>query len=368
MFEQFVRKKRAYAQVLHELLEAKNYSFGEPWQLTSESLSAVVPILQNSFKDREYLVAQEVSTDKISVIDSGQIGKLRVKMADVDRPVFIRAGTIFKGQGTQSRAVGMGTFLDPAKESLVDVFCVHASHGISASSHFSLESDIAPRKVEDALTSPTKNQSKVWAAAIIRKYRAPINSCPACHSTRLLQSYDADLVCVGCGQVVPAVSEQNRFMNSVHASTNRFGDNLVANLREMNEFNQRIDEMLSKVPADLKNQVGTVMLDSKGVYGLEVFDHPDSWRAFSKSIVRNYADVLARERAGEGLFALKVERIPGAIKEFLGKAESLSKNSVFKNKLSETWALSGKLIGEFSMLNDDFIHLILKRNSVTVDS
>jgi hypothetical protein len=81
-------------------------------------------------------------------------------------------------------------------------------------------------------------------------------------------------------------------------------------------------------------------------------------------VVRNYADVLARERATEGLFALKVERIPGVIKEFVRKASSLSENSVFSNKISETRTLSGDLIGEYSTLGQDLLHLILKRNEV----
>jgi hypothetical protein len=279
VFNQFVKEKRAYARVLHELFEDKKYSFGEPWQLTSESLSAVVPILQNSVENRGHLVAQEISTDKINLIDSGQIGKLRVKIAGVEKPVFVRAGTIFKGQGTQSRAASMGICLEPEKEGLVDIFCVHASHGISADSHFSIESDITPRIVEDVLTSPTKNQSKVWAATVLRKSRAQISTCPRCHSTKLMQSYDAELVCTNCGNVVSAVPIQNRF-NSPRSPSNAFADNLVANLGEMKEFNKRVDDMLSKVPADLENQVGIVMIDSKGVYGLEMFNHPDSWRAF----------------------------------------------------------------------------------------
>ena len=364
MFEQFLKEKSVFAEILHELLEDKGYSFGEAWQLTSESLSAVVPILKATVGNRSYIVAQEIPKDRISIIDSGHIGRLRVRMADSMKPVFVRAGTIFKGQGTQSRAVTVGMCLEPEKESLVDVFCVHASHGISAESHFSMERDIAPRKVEDVLTSPTKNQSRIWLAASLRKWRAQISHCPECGSGRLMQSYDADLVCTDCGCVVPAVSGQRNPGISLRSPSDRFADNMITNLREMNEFNQRIDDMLSKVPADLEKQVGIVMIDSKGVYGLEMFDHPDSWRAFSKSVVRNYADVLAKERAGQGLFTLKVERIPEAIKEFLRKAEGLSQNSVFRNKIGETRTLSGDLIGEYSTLGQDLVHLILKRNEV----
>jgi hypothetical protein len=366
MFDLFVREKRVFANVLQELVEGENYNLGEPWQFASESLSAVVPILQNVVENRQYLVAQEVSPEKVSVIDFGQIGKLRLEIDNVDKPVFVRAGTIFKGQGTQSRALGMGICVDPEKESVVNVFCVHASHGISTGSRFSMQSDIVPRKVEEVLTSPVKNQSQIWAAAVVRQSRPQINACPECHSTRLMQDYEAELVCMNCGYVLAAkIADRgpDRSANPLRSPINRFGDNLVNNLEEMNDFNRRVDDMISRIPADLTNQVGIAMIDSKGVYGLEMFNHPDSWRAFSKSIVRNYADVLAKERVGDGLFALKVERIPNAIKEFLREAEGLTENSVFKNKICETYTLSGKLIGEYSTLKHDVIHLILKRKN-----
>lgn len=81
------------------------------------------------------------------------------------------------------------------------------------------------------------------------------------------------------------------------------GDNLVASVDEMTRFNREVEKMLSKVPADLDNQIWVVIIDSRGVLGLEVFDHPMSWRAFSRSIVRNYADILARNE-GETVFSL----------------------------------------------------------------
>ena len=67
--------------------------------------------------------------------------------------------------------------------------------------------------------------------------------------------------------------------------------------------------MLSKVPADIDNQVGIVIVDSRGALGLKMFDHTDSWRAFSLSILRDYADVLAKELGRKGLLALRSKRI-----------------------------------------------------------
>jgi len=351
--------------MLRSIIEGNGYQFGEPWQLASECLSAVVPILKMFVRDRQYVVIQEISQDKITVVDSGRINRVSVKIEDVKKPIFVRAGTIFKGQGTQSRTSSMGVILESGKENLVDVFCVHATHGISPHSAFSVSS-VVPRKVEDILVSPSKSQATVWNAASVRCLRSSATQCPSCGSSNLLQSYEAELVCMQCGFVIsPTLGRDSaeRTRIDAHSTMPIARDNLVANLDEMAKFNEKVEEMLSKVPADIHNQVGIAIIDSHGVLGLEMFDHPDSWRAFSKSIVRNYADVLAKERVAEGLFALKTERIPEAVKKFLEKAEGLPETSIFKNRIGETRVLSGEVTGEYSTIGPDVIHLILKRKT-----
>jgi len=363
----------AGAVLVRQLIEGEIYEFGEPWRLTSESLSAVVPILRRFGQDRNYLVLQEISKENVFVTDSGRINKVNVALKNVKKPVFVRAGTVFKGQGTQSRTNSMGIVLEPSVENVVDVFCVHATHGISSSSMFSV-SNMVPRKVEDVLVSQSKSQGAIWDATAMRGFHARVTQCPSCGSSDLLQSYEAELVCVQCGNVIPPtlrrdsvdptrIDTHDRAMLTMRSWGPR--DNLVANLDEMAKFNEKVEEMLSKIPADLNSQVGTVIIDSNGVLGLEMFDHPDSWRAFSRSIVRNYADILAKERSGEGLFALRTERIPEAIKKFLEKAESLPETLVFKNRVSETRMLSSELLGEYTTIGSDAIHLILKRKTPT---
>ena len=362
----------AGAVLVRQLIEGEIYEFGEPWRLTSESLSAVVPILRRFGQDRSYLVLQEISKENVFVTDSGRINKVNVALENVKKPVFVRAGTVFKGQGTQSRTNSMGIVLEPSLENVVDVFCVHATHRISSHSAFSPMSSVVPRKIEDVLVSQSKSQAAVWNATAMRGFHARITRCPSCGSSNLLQSYEAEIVCVQCGNVIPPTVRRDSVERTRVATRDRaifrmsnwgLRDNLVANLDEMAKFNEKVEEMLSKIPADLDNQVGTVIIDSNGVLGLEMFDHPDSWRAFSRSIVRNYADILAKERAGEGLFALRTERIPEAIKKFLEKAESLPETLVFKNRVSETRMLSGELLGEYTTLGSDTIHLILKRKT-----
>jgi len=351
----------AGADLIRELIGGERYEFGEPWQLTSESLSAVVPILRRFDRDRSYLVLQEVSEDKIVVKDSGRINAVNVTLKGIGKPVFVRAGTVFKGQGTQSRTNSMGVVLEPDRENVVEVFCVHATHPIASRYGLELSSGVVPRRVEDVLISSSKSQARVWKATTVRGFRARATHCPRCGSSRLLQNYEAELVCMQCGYVAAPVSTGH---SEARGGISMVRDDLVANLDEMTQFNREVDKLLSNIPADLDNQVGAVIIDSHGVLGLEMLDHPDSWKAFSRSIVRNYADVLAKERAGEGLFALRAEQIPKAIRRFLEKAERPSVTSVFKNRTSETRMLSGELAGEYTIVESDVIHLTLKRKAL----
>lgn len=352
--------------LLRDLVAGQRYSFGEPWQLTHESLSAVVPLIRFFSKERAYFAIQELPEDSIAVTDSGHIGQVNVRLENVAKPVFIRAGTVFKGQGTQSRTSEISTILEAGKEYPISTFCVHASHGISSGSCFKAY-DVVPRKVEDVLMSQGRNQSKVWSATTVRASRAEASLCPTCGSSNLLQNYEAELVCVNCGHVIaPLTAHTQPLPNRISAM--RFQrvpvmDNLTVNLEEMARFNQRVKDTLSEIPADLKDQVGMAIIDSAGVLGLEMFDHPDSWMSFSRSIVRNYADILVKERSGEGLFSLRTERIPRAIRQLLDKAQGLSETSMFRNQLGQTKMLSGELVGEYTTLGSAVIHLALKRKT-----
>ncbi len=93
---------------------------------------------------------------------------LSFELKGVKRPVFVRAGTIFKGHGTQPRTSSTGVVLAPKELNLVEVFCVHASHGISPRSGLSTMIDVVPRKVENVLTSPLKSLLKLWEVDLRR--------------------------------------------------------------------------------------------------------------------------------------------------------------------------------------------------------
>jgi len=311
--------------LIENLKNPKIYKFEEPWRVSSKALSFVVPIIKLKPSKREYLVAEEVQ-DKIELLDSGSINEVKVK-GDINKPVFFRAGGILQGLGTQSRTVQHGIVAIPTKEQTIKVMCIHASHPISTGRKFRIIRRIAPRPVMNALAY--KNQSMVWNAV---NYYARTAS-----STLANQPF------------IPS------------------SDNLVETIETVSRFRKDVEKKLEKIPATMQNQVGVAILDSKGVVGLEVFDHPDSWKAFSKSIIRHYEDVLTEE-SETALFEIKTEQIFPAILKFLTKAENLTEHVIWTGENSQTLAVKGEeLVGEYTLLNNKIIHFILTRKEPTYE-
>jgi predicted transcriptional regulator len=147
----------------------------------------------------------------------------------------------------------------------------------------------------------------------------------------------------------------------------RFGttsDNLIGAVEELTSdfggFKEEIEKTLEKIPATLNNQVGMVVIDSKGVYGVELFDHPDSWKAFSDSIARNYVDVLAEK--GKGLFEISLEQTIPSTMEFIEALVNAEQTVLDEDKTAKTYSLIGKgVVGEYTSLNKKVIHLIGSR-------
>jgi len=123
-------------------LDTGIYEFKEPWRATNKSLTIVVPIVAKTKGKRNYVVLEEVK-DKIKIVDTGGINKARIE-GDVDKPTFIRGGTMLKG-ATQARATQFGIMVMPQKSDKIPVHCIHASRGIRPGVSFH-SGEYAPRR------------------------------------------------------------------------------------------------------------------------------------------------------------------------------------------------------------------------------
>jgi len=301
--------------MLKDILE--NYELGEPWKFGEKSLAAVVPILRRSAAARDYILLQEIQ-DKmnVNIKDTGSIGAAQIKNP-TDKNVFIRNGTLLKGT-TQERAVVTGIILLPGKTEQIEVQCVHASRGIHPGAFFAA-AGIAPRPVMTSLVA-RRSQSETWRNVNVATMNFRSMAAPSAHP---------------------------------YAGS----DDLVGILEQTQKFRDDIENILKKVPGDLTDQVGIAIIDLKGVVGLEIFNHPDSWTAFSKSVVRSYADVLSEK--GTELFEIKLDKVKEAVISFIQKLAETPSDVVYKNECSTTHTLKGKEVaGEYTTLNTMMIHLV----------
>jgi len=306
---------------LISLIEAGNYEFKEPWRATNKSLSIIVPIVSKAPGTRKYVVLEEVK-DKVDIKDTGGIEEARVN-GNVDTPVFIRGGTMLKGE-TQERATQYGVVVMPQKSETVPVHCIHASKGIRPGASF-FAIGHAPQQVYSSMLA-ARNQTVTWHA--VTKYNLSLRASPA--------------------MAMPDIAS----------------DDLVKHVETIQKFRRDLKEILKSVP-DYINQVGVVIIDPDGVVGLEMYDHPDSWKAFSESIIRSFSEVLTKEDK-LGIFKPNMEAVIPVIQEFLKTIEKAQEEVVFNKHYARTVILKTKeFVGEYTTLNGKTIHFLITRHKET---
>ena len=311
------------------LMEGRGFKLGEPWK-AKETLAAVVPILVEEILGmREYVLVEEVK-EKVKILDTGSIGRLSV-VSGVDKPVFFRSGTVLEGKGTQSRAVESSVIAEPEKPVEIPVKCVHASHPISTSAGFKVVAS-APLRVHRALYS--RSQAKVWGSV------GAFNL-----SMRTASS--------GTGH------RSTRHSASVEevATLSGLSDSLVATISSGTNYSKMMDKFIREIPA-FETQVGIVVLDREGVVGLELFEHPDSWKAASEGVIKKYGEVFSKPAKTAFTLELDPARVREVVNGFLSKLKGLPHPV---EKKDGTYSLGVEVTGEYTILHKLVIHLIAFR-------
>lgn len=317
-------------QVLVDRLLNEEYTVGEPWKLPAGT-GFVLPILgAPPFPERSYVLLQEV-VDKVTFTDSGGISRVDVTNRS-GSPVYIRKGTVLKA-GSQPRSPISGYVLEPIPKTVpLAVNCIHRSRGIRAGDTFNVRG-LTPHSVYMALG----DQGKTWSDASTwsRKTRAGGSG----SSVRYAQA----------GPM------------SLSASLGALKDDNIADaLDRIEEVKGTVEDVLVNIPGDHVNQVGIAVFDLRGVVAVETFDHPDSWRAFSDSITRSYAEILTEE---SDLYEVKTDKAASVLISFLRKAAGAAKDLVTTNSMSNIFSLIGdKLSGEIVEIQGKEIHMTLARD------
>jgi len=309
--------------IMGQLLKGE-YRLGKPWKLP-EAAGFLVPIhMDPPYKDRDYILLKEANS-KVDFRDTGSINIVEVKN-ESGYNVFIRKGTMLHGEGTQSRSPIHGIIIEPIKKYIpMTVNCIHASHSISSGSGFKA-SGVAPQSV----TQNLGEQSNTWAS--IDRY-----------TSKLKRAYRA-------------AAPRNEVEHLMEIAE----DNLVETENAAKNAVDPISEALSKIPGDHLDQIGVVVFDLQGVVAVELFNHPESWKAFSKSIIRSYGETLTEKISD--LIEIRTDKAEQVFKTFLKKAKTAQTNLLTENSVSKIWNLQGKEInGEVAELKGTEIHLSLNR-------
>ena len=299
----------------------EGFRLGEVWRRTDKHLGCVVPILRERVFDRDYQMFEELKEEDYKITDTGAITEVKFyNIANED--VFIRVGTIFKGVGTQNRSPQMSVVIPKKKEVPVPCRCVHQSHSISAGSAF-VKGGTVPSAVLYSLSAAGGGQSAVWSSA-------------------------------------SSFSRSRTFGSSLRSDrvAQAGADDLHTTMETMKEDDD-IKELLKEVPC-LENQIGVIICDKEGIQAVEIFDHPDSWKAFHENVITSYSDIINKQ-TDKDLFEInfKEDKIPELFDIFVGDLQRSEQKEVFRKNEAVTFKLEGsEVYGEYTALHDKIIHVI----------
>jgi DNA-binding HxlR family transcriptional regulator len=307
--------------------EIVEIELGEPWKLRENGAALAIPLLlkKGIHRERGYRLLSEVE-QQVKLLDTGRIDSLQVLNSSNDA-VFIRKGSIVKGN-TQTRAITISIVVAPKSKTTAEIKCVFASKGIRGGSSFSFSDKIAPMAVEASLRA---SQGETWNR--VRDYT----------TSTLNKLIDLKMA------PSPAIYEE--------ALKHRGTDDLEGYLGAEEKI---IDEAMKNIPVDNPRQVGLVVVDINGIAGLEIFDHPDSWRVLSRSVTKNYAEILAQ--MASDIFDINIERAKQHVEEHLKKLQKMDGTQAYGEGAYKTYEISSDdITGEFTTVNGTLIHILATR-------
>ncbi len=314
------------------LNEENDFKFGKPWRYSKSSLTAILPIIRKTKEQRDYITLSEAKKFKIE--DSGNIDTVLVENKE-KKPIFVRAGEIFKGK-TQERAAVISRVVMPGKTERIRVVCVHASRGISSGAKMK-SAGYTPDSFTSAFVSNVSDsnlQRNTWRD--VKSHSMRVSSTDIGSSTLPtsfgLTAY-SDLGAGGGGG----------------GSANI--DDLQKNVKE---YAKTVEDILRSVPK-VDWQVGAALLSVDGCKALEVFDLADSWTAIREEVVRKEGEDISKEDK-DSVFDYKPEKAKKAAQVPL--KSKFSESDLYKDENTQTVKIdTEKYVGEVTVLKGKVIHL-----------
>lgn len=338
------------------LEEQYGYSFGTPKRASEKSLAVVLPILRVTEHTRAYVTLPEA--EKAQVFDTGKIDEMEVNNGQ-DTPVFIRTGSLFRG-ATQERTAQRSFVVYAGRKTKIAVRCVHASKGIHGATKVS-STDFIPL---DALNKNyhkgyvPKDQSAYWknVGHTTNCMRRMASSGNEPHITASAHSHpmwsSAAPVFGGCDMAAtPDASAHSYFMAKE--------DNLA---HHYDAFAKNFEAILAGVKRQ-ENQTGMAFLTDTGVQLIEIFDHPDSWKALHESAVKALGTKAVTEDI-ESVFEFKPKHAHTLVRKTLALPWERSRiyyHEGTKNtpEVTITGLTAKDYVGECVEIDDQVAHLMV---------
>ena len=234
------REVGSLRRFIDRLSAGEGWLWGEPW-MSSEGHAVLLPILSDTTDARRYVLGNEV-VDHIRGEDLGRIDRLRI-VNDSESRVLLPSGTLFRGVGTQSRAITAGVVVEPRASVDVDVKCIEASQVVVAGASLSFVPQGAPPAIHQALLR--RDQGAVWT-----------------------------------------------LVRSVGLGTSSSSDDLVDLVSDKLQTAD-VRRFLRTIPSR-ERECGAVVLDERGVVAVEWFDRPEAWKTASDRFYRQHLSTLRR--------------------------------------------------------------------------
>lgn len=316
--------------------ETLGFEFGEPWKYDKASITCVLPIIRQTDESEAYItLIQAHRNGLIEIKDTGSINNLLV-INKGELPVFLRMGELLKGD-TQNRTVTMSRLIFPQQKENVDVACVHASKGIVPGATFT-HGCFTPARDGDYASSYHMSgkisQNMSWSAD--HSYQGKVKN-------SLTSFFTGDGILA------------NRARAAMAAVASTPSDDLT---KVRDQYNEVVEGILKEIPL-VGDQVGMVLIDTKGFHSLDCFSLHAPWKAIKEAIAGKESLAIA-DRDENGVFVYKPKKAKSTVKEVLKRG--FEEKSQFKTDRTETLTLDfSKYIGEVVLLDDEVIHLLIAR-------
>lgn len=294
--------------------ETDGFKIGDPWRPPkSGSIACVLPITRKTLLSRRYVTASETSL-RFIIKDTGSIDSVNVTNT-LETPLFLSTGQMLSGD-TQERAIAHSVVVLSGQTRPVSVVCVHQSRSISGGTAMTLDRDVR-REVEQEMYPDEK-----------RSTSAPTQD-----------------------RVWEEIERVNRKDDDSGRETDDLKKYTETHLRKM-------QQVLDQVP-EIPSQVGMAIIACSGIYSMQCFDSPDSWRERRKALIEKEFSALSRTGDDSPLFKWpESDNMTRILHAFV--SQDFESNPIETDSQWQTNSLySGNYAGEATMFDGYLIHLSL---------